>query len=539
MELSVRCLTRVSYCFQLAASMFVCACGRHGARAAMAGCGCSRAVAQLFKRYDKSGDGSLDVKELQRALRRDLKITPEELSDADIDALVEALDDDGSMSLSIDELADFVERGTATFFSGPSDDAAPAPAPDESQALAFPGGMNDPNLPLVLRLRDDAIVSKDRQIAVISGQNDQLRGSLEQMEAEIASMLETLVGKDRELQKQQRTLDKRERELSRLRVVQSQSEGKDQAMEVSSKQNASLLQLLEETEEKARELGLENGALKDELKRQTFFAEKRVTKATNAHERIKADLAGEKLRAGVLEEQRAALSSSLAASTTRGARIELEVRSFVVMTCLSRKDLVSLHDEARGALVMTCRIIRISSLDHSAQRPQRVPASGCCSRRAPSSRPSTRSSSTGATALMTSCSSCRLRPTGCAAPRTSARRRARRRRRHASAPPSSTRGSRPRLPRSVQHSARGVSRDNGEPTTAWRRRRVDAFLCRLKSSSVDATTSRCFCVGFSHLPSMCRLRCAESEPGGRVCGSFDVAPSRLARSYSLGHHSER
>jgi hypothetical protein len=47
----------------------------------------------------------------------ELKIPSAVISDDDMAALVMALDDDGTGNLSSEELQDFVERGSATFFS--------------------------------------------------------------------------------------------------------------------------------------------------------------------------------------------------------------------------------------------------------------------------------------------------------------------------------------------------------------------------------------------------------------------------------------
>ena len=55
-------------------------------------------------------------------IRQALKVSPKELPDRDIDIFVKALDDDGSGDLDIEELADFVERGVATFGAGPLDE---------------------------------------------------------------------------------------------------------------------------------------------------------------------------------------------------------------------------------------------------------------------------------------------------------------------------------------------------------------------------------------------------------------------------------
>ena len=183
------------------------------------------------------------------------------------------------------------------------------------------------DMPLMLRMRDDAISTKDRQLAIVTSQNDQLRASLEQVEAELGDLLETLVKKDKELQKLQRTLNKRERELARLRVMESQAAGKDQAMEVLGKQNATLLKLLETKEDESRNLTIENGGMRDELKRQTFFSEKRVAKAAHQNERIKHTLREESLHARSLADERDGLATSLAGAEAERALVKLEAKA--------------------------------------------------------------------------------------------------------------------------------------------------------------------------------------------------------------------
>merc|ERR1712087_545887 len=65
----------------------------------------------LFRKYDKDKNGTFEVQEFRRLIRVELKVPPAILRDDDINLLISALDDDGSGSLSIDELVDFVERG--------------------------------------------------------------------------------------------------------------------------------------------------------------------------------------------------------------------------------------------------------------------------------------------------------------------------------------------------------------------------------------------------------------------------------------------
>jgi Ca2+-binding EF-hand superfamily protein len=72
---------------------------------------------ELFKSFDRSGDGLLDASELTSLVRKELKIASSELTDDDIKQFVNAVDDDKSGTLGLEELADFVEHGTATFYA--------------------------------------------------------------------------------------------------------------------------------------------------------------------------------------------------------------------------------------------------------------------------------------------------------------------------------------------------------------------------------------------------------------------------------------
>lgn len=71
---------------------------------------------KFFRKFDKDKSGDLGAKELEKMIRTSLKISKSELSEKDVAALVQALDDDNSGSVSIEELGDFVEHGSATFY---------------------------------------------------------------------------------------------------------------------------------------------------------------------------------------------------------------------------------------------------------------------------------------------------------------------------------------------------------------------------------------------------------------------------------------
>ncbi|KAH8053088.1 hypothetical protein JL722_9754 [Aureococcus anophagefferens] len=99
------------------------------------------APAKFFKKFDKDKSGDMNAKELSKMIRVSLKISEKELSEADVKALIDALDDDGSGSLSLDELADFVEHGTATFYA----DHAATEAADAGKRTTKWGAKDEPD----------------------------------------------------------------------------------------------------------------------------------------------------------------------------------------------------------------------------------------------------------------------------------------------------------------------------------------------------------------------------------------------------------
>lgn len=77
-------------------------------------------VERMLKKFDRDGDGALSKREIKRLLRVQLKISEQDFSDAQIGDLVFALDDDGSQTVSINELVDFLHKGSDTFFAVPN-----------------------------------------------------------------------------------------------------------------------------------------------------------------------------------------------------------------------------------------------------------------------------------------------------------------------------------------------------------------------------------------------------------------------------------
>ncbi|KAH8071344.1 hypothetical protein JL721_4316 [Aureococcus anophagefferens] len=93
---------------------------------------------ELFKSFDKSGDGLLNAEELTHLIRVELRIPGSELSDDEIAMFIKAVDDDGTGNLSLAELGDFVEHGTKTFYQDHEHTEALEAAADAADPCADP-----------------------------------------------------------------------------------------------------------------------------------------------------------------------------------------------------------------------------------------------------------------------------------------------------------------------------------------------------------------------------------------------------------------
>ena len=63
---------------------------------------------KFFRQYDKTGDGALDLAEFQSAVRRVLKLPPDQLSDAEIKLVFRRIDNDGSGEIHLPEMLEFI-----------------------------------------------------------------------------------------------------------------------------------------------------------------------------------------------------------------------------------------------------------------------------------------------------------------------------------------------------------------------------------------------------------------------------------------------
>ncbi|KAF4045388.1 hypothetical protein GN244_ATG02235 [Phytophthora infestans] len=117
--------------------------------------------------------------------------------------------------------------------------------PEKADACLSPRSFHESQL---IRLRDDAIEAKTREVWLLSGQNDQLRVQLDALEAALEQLQRNVISKENDLVRRQRKIDRLEAAIEALQVSRSQAEGREKAMEIATTQNEKLLQALEAQE---------------------------------------------------------------------------------------------------------------------------------------------------------------------------------------------------------------------------------------------------------------------------------------------------
>ena len=150
-----------------------------------------------------------------------------------------------------------------------------------------------------------ALKVKDRQIVLVSTQNEQLRSSLSMLETEMQELSKTLLAKESEIHLKEREIEKRDDEIRRLTALEQQENGKERAIEIASTQNGQLLSLLEVHEGKTKLLTEERDKLRDELKdiKIIHAAQMRRDGATDAKLRIELSESQEAFNRLNLEHQ--------------------------------------------------------------------------------------------------------------------------------------------------------------------------------------------------------------------------------------------
>ena len=83
--------------------------------------------ARLFKHYDRDNSGALDFNEFRSAIRRDAKITANQVSDKELQRVFNSVDDDGGGEVEIDEFVEWLG------LSGPKQKPKAAASGDEDE----------------------------------------------------------------------------------------------------------------------------------------------------------------------------------------------------------------------------------------------------------------------------------------------------------------------------------------------------------------------------------------------------------------------
>jgi hypothetical protein len=171
-----------------------------------------------------------------------------------------------TVSSSVDRARD--ERGTIECARDMSEPSSPleAPVADETAAAPVVALAAGETVEDSIVRWTKALKVKDKQIVLVSTQNEQLRSSMGMLETELQELSKTLLAKESQLHLKEREIEKRDDEIRRLTALEQQENGKERAIEIASTQNGQLLSLLEVHEGKTKLLTEERDKLTEELK---------------------------------------------------------------------------------------------------------------------------------------------------------------------------------------------------------------------------------------------------------------------------------
>ena len=98
---------------------------------------------------------------------------------------------------------------------------------------------------MMVSLRDDAIEAKEKQLGILNRENEKLLKNLEEVENEVAKMQKDLLQKEKHLSSKEKRIAHHVNTIDRLERKIEKMGGEKAAIEVTNKQNAHLLQLLQ------------------------------------------------------------------------------------------------------------------------------------------------------------------------------------------------------------------------------------------------------------------------------------------------------
>ena len=118
---------------------------------------------------------------------------------------------------------------------------------------------------MMISLRDDAIDAKEKQLALLNAQNENLSENITRVENEVEKMQKDMIEKDAELTRRRKKISHQANQIDRLERALQKKGGEEAAIEITNKQNANLLVLLQQHEAKTESLEEARTELEEEL----------------------------------------------------------------------------------------------------------------------------------------------------------------------------------------------------------------------------------------------------------------------------------
>ena len=189
---------------------------------------------------------------------------------------------------------------------------------------------------------------KDRQIVLVTTQNETLRNSLSMLENELKAMSDALLVKESVVHEKDRELKKKGDQIKKLLALEDMEKGKEKAIELATQQNAQLLALLEVHEDHTKHLTKERDGLTAKLKDTEGMHSRQIKISAGIEAGLREELqrlhrAHDKLRAEhhALKTQHEGFEE-LVKKTERDAKAKVQI---------FEEELVQRRDRQFGALV--------------------------------------------------------------------------------------------------------------------------------------------------------------------------------------------
>lgn len=183
---------------------------------------------------------------------------------------------------------------------------------------------------MMISLRDDAIEAKEKQLGLLNGQNEDLSANITRVESEVEKMQKDMIEKDAELTRRRKKITHQANQIDRLERALQKKGGEEAAIQLTNKQNANLLVLLQQHETKTEALEEARTELEEalaglrqrheDLMKTSARFEAQVVTLGSEVEKYKRDLT-----TGAMEwtGQRAQMTAELE-ETTRVARVRID-----------------------------------------------------------------------------------------------------------------------------------------------------------------------------------------------------------------------